>query len=98
MLLPLPVIAESPAGSGPALAAGPGADLVQANCGACHSLALVTQNRMSRERWLSTIRWMQAKQGLWELGDAESEIVDYLARYYGVTEPRWRRKPLTSQE
>jgi CxxC motif-containing protein (DUF1111 family) len=77
-----------------ALASGEGMELVQANCGACHSLALVTQNRMSRERWISTIRWMQDKQGLWDLGESEARIVDYLQQYYGVTEPRWRRKPL----
>lgn len=93
-LLATPGLAETLNEATVTLADGPGAGLVQAHCGACHSLALVTQNRMSRERWLGTIRWMQDKQGLWDLGDAESEIIDYLANNYGVTEPRWRRKPL----
>jgi hypothetical protein len=71
-----------------------GWELVQANCAACHSLSLVTQNHMTRSNWLSTIRWMQKKQGLWELGDKEALIVDYLEKNYGVADVPWRRKPL----
>lgn len=71
-----------------------GEQLVQAHCAACHSLALVSQNRMSRQGWIRTIRWMQEKQGLWDLGAAEKPIVDYLERNYGVTNMPWRRKPL----
>lgn len=71
-----------------------GAELVQAHCGACHSLALVAQNRMTRRGWINTIRWMQEKQGLWDLGDSQAVIVEYLAQTYGVTEVPWRRKPL----
>ena len=67
---------------------------VQANCSGCHSLSLVTQNRMTRSNWISTIRWMQKKQGLWELGEAEVAIVDYLEKNYGVADVPWRRKPL----
>jgi hypothetical protein len=92
-------VAEPPATSAPDRVLEPanidqGAQLVQAHCSACHSLALVTQNRMSREGWIATIRWMQDKQGLWDLGQAEAMIVEYLAEHFGVTEPRWRRKPL----
>lgn len=72
----------------------PGADLVQAHCSGCHSLALVAQNRMTRQGWQETIRWMQEKQGLWDLGSAEQAILDYLEQNYGLVEPRWRRKPL----
>jgi hypothetical protein len=71
-----------------------GWELVQANCSACHSLSLVTQNHMTRSNWLNTIRWMQKKQGLWELGDNEALIVDYLEKNYGVADVLWRRKPL----
>ena len=39
------------------------------NCTNCHSSKLVIQNRMTEERWNETIKWMQKKQGLWELGD-----------------------------
>lgn len=93
-LLSMSALAETPDSPGSTLVEAPGADLVRAHCSACHSLALVAQNRMSRERWLATIRWMQDKQGLWDLGGAEAPIIDYLARNYGITEPRWRRRPL----
>jgi cytochrome c5 len=71
-----------------------GWELVQANCSGCHSLSLVTQNHMTRSNWIHTIRWMQKKQGLWELGDSEAVIVDYLEKNYGVSDVPWRRKPL----
>jgi hypothetical protein len=71
-----------------------GWEQVQANCSACHSLSLVTQNRMTRSNWINAIRWMQKKQGLWELGNAETAIIDYLEKNYGVADRPWRRKPL----
>lgn len=61
---------------------GKGVELVQAHCSACHSLALITQNRMTRDRWLDTIRWMQETQGLWPLGEQEPVILDYLAKHF----------------
>lgn len=59
-----------------------GFELVKAHCTACHSGKLVSQNKMSRESWLATIRWMQKTQGLWPLGEAEGVILDYLATNY----------------
>ncbi len=53
------------------------------NCTNCHSAKLVTQNRMSKEGWTATIRWMQKTQNLWDLGENEGVIVDYLAKNYG---------------
>jgi len=52
------------------------------NCTNCHSAKLVTQNRMNKERWVSTIRWMQETQNLWDLGNNEDIIVDYLVTNY----------------
>ncbi len=52
------------------------------NCTNCHSAKLVTQNRMNKERWISTIRWMQETQNLWDLGQNEDIIVDYLVTNY----------------
>ena len=52
------------------------------NCTNCHSSKLVTQNRMSKERWTETIRWMQKTQNLWDLGGNEAIIVNYLAKNY----------------
>jgi hypothetical protein len=61
---------------------GEGLMTVVTHCTACHSASLVTQNRMSREGWEQTIRWMQKTQNLWELGDNEVVILDYLSAHY----------------
>ncbi|WP_350289230.1 monoheme cytochrome C [uncultured Croceitalea sp.] len=76
---------------------GDGLMLVVNNCTNCHSAKLVTQNRMSKERWLATIRWMQETQNLWDLGLNEEPIVNYLATYYAPTE-EGRRKNLNAIE
>ena len=68
------------------LKAAKGLEVVRANCTACHSAKLVTQNRASREGWEDMIDWMQATQGLWDLGDQEPIIVNYLAEHYGPQE------------
>ena len=72
---------------------GDGLMLVVNNCTNCHSAKLVTQNRMSKERWLATIRWMQETQNLWDLGKNEEPIVNYLATYYAPTK-KGRRQNL----
>ncbi len=64
------------------------------NCTNCHSAELVIQNRMNKERWISTIRWMQKTQNLWDLGDNEEIIVDYLVTNYPPVE-KGRREALT---
>lgn len=63
-----------------------GFDIVRGTCTACHSAKLVTQNRATREGWTEMIRWMQAKQGLWDLGASEPVILDYLATNYAPEE------------
>jgi hypothetical protein len=72
---------------------GDGLMLVVNNCTNCHSAKLVTQNRMSKERWLATIRWMQETQNLWDLGENEEAIVNYLAINYAPTK-KGRRQSL----
>ena len=57
-----------------------GLNVVKANCGACHSTFLVAQNRLTREGWKDLIRWMQAEQNLWDLGEQEVVILDYLEK------------------
>jgi hypothetical protein len=63
-----------------------GFNIVRGTCTACHSAKLVTQNRATREGWMEMIRWMQAKQGLWDLGDNEPIILNYLAANYAPQE------------
>src|SRR5690606_10874543 len=53
---------------------------------ACHAGGLVTQTGRTRARWLEAIRGMQDTRGLWGLGEKEDEVLDYLARNYGVPE------------
>lgn len=74
-----------------------GLEAVINNCTNCHSAKIVTQNRMTREGWLTTIRWMQKTQNLWDLGDQESIILDYLAANY-TPENKGRRQNLAVEE
>lgn len=72
-------------------------DLVRANCTGCHSAALITQNRMTREQWDKSIVWMQETQNLWDLGPNKAAILDYLEENYAPTEGG-RRKQLVITE
>ena len=76
---------------------GEGLMTVVNNCTNCHSAKLVTQNRMSREGWEATIRWMQETQNLWDLGNNEAIILDYLAAYY-APQKKGRRQNLMDIE
>lgn len=61
-----------------------GWQLVRDNCTECHSSQIIVQNSGNREVWKSRIEWMQASQGLGELGaELEDSILDYLATNYG---------------
>jgi len=61
----------------------PGWKLVKANCTICHSSSFILGQRGSRETWLSMIRWMQEKQGLWQFDPTtENTILTYLADQY----------------
>lgn len=63
-----------------ALPPGEGRDEVEGLCSACHSIRMVTQQRLSRARWDELLDWMVAEQGMPEL-DAETreKVLDYLA-------------------
>ena len=67
--------------------------LIKANCLACHSSQMIIQNRLTKQDWLKSIRWMQETQNLWDLGQNETPILEYLAKNY-APEARFRRKPL----
>ena len=76
---------------------GDGLTEVIQNCTNCHSAKLVTQNRMTKEGWVATIRWMQETQNLWDLGNNEEIIVNYLATNY-APDQKGRRDILTNIE
>lgn len=66
------------------LAPGENMKLVAAVCSACHSLHMVTQQGLSRQRWDETLDWMIEEQGMDELpGDDREAILKYLSTYYG---------------
>ncbi len=67
--------------------------LVRSTCTACHSAKLVLQNRATREGWKEMIVWMQETQKLWDLGENEDKILDYLATHYGPVK-KGRRSPV----
>ena len=71
-----------------------GLEVVRANCTGCHSAKLITQFYADKKGWLEKIRWMQQKQKLWDLGDSEPIILDYLAKNYPPSEKVNRRKNL----
>src|SRR5690606_9609291 len=79
------------------LVADEGLNLVIVHCTGCHSAKLVTQNRFNEEGWIRVIRWMQETQNLWDLGESEEAIVNYLSKHY---EPEFagRRRPLNDIE
>lgn len=76
---------------------GEGLELVLGNCTNCHSAKLIIQNRATRDGWKNMIRWMQETQKLWDLGDQEAKILDYLEANY-APEYKGRRQPLTEIE
>ncbi len=69
--------------------------LVVQNCTACHSAKIITQNRADREGWKNIIKWMQETQNLWQLGDNEEKIIDYLVTNY-PPQKKGRRAVLTN--
>jgi hypothetical protein len=57
-------------------------NLIKANCTGCHSTKLIVQHRFTREGWIGKIRWMQKNHNLWDLGESEKVVLDYLEKYY----------------
>jgi cytochrome c5 len=66
-------------------------EIVRANCTACHSAKLITQQRGTAQQWLTMIRWMQKKQNLWQFEPAtEEKIITYLADNYPPSDAQRR--------
>lgn len=68
--------------------------MVKAQCTSCHSSKLILANRFTRDGWKQKIRWMQANHNLWELGDTEKQVLDYLEKNYSPTASVARRAAL----
>lgn len=80
------------------LTMAPNYELVLAHCTGCHSSKLILQYGANRETWMEKIRWMQKYHKLWDLGDSEPLILDYLATFYPEKIQVARRKPLENIE
>jgi hypothetical protein len=71
------------------LAPGPGQEVVYYTCNVCHSIRLVTQQRLSRERWDKLLEGMVEEQGMAEPAPEDRELIlDYLAAHYGADAAR----------
>jgi hypothetical protein len=71
------------------LPAGPGQEETYYACDACHSIRLVTQQRLSRERWDELLDWMVEKQGMPPLPEEDRALVlGYLAEHFNPDVPR----------
>lgn len=86
------VLAAAPAAAGELfgpLPPGPGRDEVEYTCSACHSLAIVKQQRLSRAVWDGLLVWMVEEQGMPDPdADERSLILDYLAEHFSPDTPR----------
>ncbi len=59
---------------------GPHREEVYYTCTACHSIAIVVQQRLGRGVWNDVLDWMVEEQGMEPLEPgARSRILDYLA-------------------
>jgi hypothetical protein len=68
---------------------GPGQEETYYACNACHSIRLVTQQRLSRERWDELLDWMVEKQGMPPLPEEDRTLVlGYLAEHFNPEVPR----------
>jgi cytochrome c len=71
------------------LPAGRGQEETYYACSACHSIHLVTQQRLPRRRWDHLLDWMVAEQGMAELPAADRTLIlDYLATHLNPDVPR----------
>lgn len=53
------------------------------SCSGCHSMELVTQQRLTRQRWDRLLDWMVAEQGMPPLDDAQRDLIlSYLDRHF----------------
>ncbi len=66
---------------------GEGREEVEGICAACHSIRMVTQQRLPRHRWDELLDWMVAEQGMPELDEETRTVVlDYLSDHLGTGE------------
>jgi cytochrome c len=84
-LRPGAAVSSTPAPDfGPGWPAGPGQVETGRLCGACHSLAIVKQQRLSRAAWDRLLTWMVAEQGMAEPApERRALMLEYLVTHFG---------------
>ena len=61
------------------------------HCTACHSILLVSQQGLTRERWAETLDWMEQEQGMPPLDSAlRKMIINYLAEVFSPERPYYK--------
>jgi cytochrome c len=69
---------------GPGWPAGPGQAETGELCNSCHSLAIVKQQRLSRETWDTLLTWMVEKQGMAvQTPERRALMLEYLVQHFG---------------
>jgi cytochrome c len=69
---------------GPDWPAGPGQAETGELCNSCHSLAIVKQQRLSRETWDKLLTWMVDKQGMAaQSPERRALMLEYLVQNFG---------------
>ena len=71
------------------LPTGLGQEAVCTYCVACHSLSIITQQRLSKRVWDEVLVWMVDEQAMPKIAtDERALIIDYLANWFGIDKPR----------
>jgi len=65
------------------LPAGPGKELVESRCTACHELQQVTSQRLSKQQWENTVKTM-VERGLSATPEEIQTLTSYLASQFGT--------------
>lgn len=77
------------AATGEAAVPGPGKELFETHCGACHSLDLPRSQRLDRANWKWVIDDMVNQFGAtWLTEEQQKLILEYVVETYGPDAPR----------
>ncbi len=77
--------AEPAEGTFEGLPASDGVELVYYMCSSCHSIRLVTQQRVTEARWDYLLDWMVKEQSMPELPPEDRAVVlAYLSRHFSA--------------
>jgi sulfite dehydrogenase (cytochrome) subunit B len=77
-----------PLGTKSELLYGPGSEVAEAACLACHSADIIRQQTLTEKQWTATVEKMQ-KWGAPVRIDQKPIVIAYLARFYGPNN-RWK--------